>query len=323
MILVWVTDGGPKRFAAEDEILAPFSLRIQSTCAPRSRGMIRIGRTPTFPQLTILTFSLVLAAALLHAGWNFWLKVSGDRLVALATLASGWAIVGSLAAILLGAPKAAAWPYLLGSTVVHTVYSLALIRTYKHGNLSIAYPVARGIGPLVVALVSTIFLGESLGAAGVFGVVLIIGGAVWLGFPATIPDLSNLMISIATGVLIGTYTLLDGLGGRVGSPHVFAAWLFLFTALPIGMVALAVHRAKLCNLVRPIWHKGVVAGVLSAAAYWIVIWAMSEAHMGLVAALRESSVVFAALLGAILLKERVKWLGVCLVFGGIVLTKLA
>ena len=273
--------------------------------------------------MTLLAFAMVFAAAFLHAGWNFWLKIAGDRLVALAALAGGWAIVGVPAIVLLGPPTTAAWPYLIASTVVHTAYALALIRSYRHGDLSMAYPVARGAGPLVVALVSTVLLGETLGPAGVLGIALITAGVIWLGFPRTLPNLSNLLISVATGALIGTYTLLDGLGGRVGSPHVFAAWLFLFTSIPIVAIALAVHRERIARLLRPVWRKGAAAGVLSAAAYWIVIWAMSQAHMGLVAALRESSVVFAAVLGAFFLRERVRWLGVLWVFAGIVATKLA
>lgn len=274
--------------------------------------------------MTILAFCLVLAAALIHTSWNFWLKVSGDRLAAFATIGGGWAIVGTIAVALLGAPDAAVWPYLLVSTVVHGVYAFALMKSYQLGNFSKAYPIARGIGPLVVALASLIYLGEPLGITGVLGIVLIIAGAVWLGFPTSMPDFTSLMMSIATGVLIGTYTLLDGLGGRAGSsPHVFAAWLFLFTAIPVMAVALGVHRSRIIDVLRPIWVRGLAAGVMSAAAYWIVIWAMSEAHMGLVAALRESSVVFAALLGAIFLKERVRWLGVALVFAGIVFAKLA
>jgi drug/metabolite transporter (DMT)-like permease len=216
------------------------------------------------------------------------------------------------------------WPYLTASTSVHTVYALALIRSYRDGNFSVAYPVARGIGPLIVALVSSIFLGDVLGSVGVNGVALIVAGVAWLGFPASVPGYSGLMLSVATGVLIGTYTLLDGLGGRVAaSPHVFAAWLFLFTAIPVLAIAVAVHGSKFLTLAQPIWTRGLAAGILSAGAYWIVIWAMSQTHMGLVAALRETSVVFAAILGAIVLRERVRWLGVVLVFAGIVLTKLA
>jgi drug/metabolite transporter (DMT)-like permease len=275
-------------------------------------------------ELTLPAFLLVLAAALLHAGWNFWLKVTGDRLAALAAIGTGWSIVGLFAVALLGVPEPAVWPYLLASTFVHTLYSLMLIRSYRLGSLSVAYPIARGIGPLVVAVVSSVYLGETLGSDGILGIALIAAGTVWLGLPTSMPAWSSLMLSIATGVLIGMYTLLDGLGGRIGaSPHVFAAWLFVLTAFPVIAIALAVHRSRLLPLLRPILPKGLIAGVVSAAAYWIVIWAMSGAHMGLVAALRESSVVFAALLGAVFLDEQVRWPGIMLVFAGIVLVKLA
>ena len=136
-------------------------------------------------------------------------------------------------------------------------------------------------------------------------------------------DAPNLIFSLVTGVLIGVYTLLDGVGGRVGSPHLFSAWLFVLTSFPILLIALAVRRKQFIALLRPTWKKGVAAGVVSALAYWIAIWAMSETPMGLVAALRESSVVFAAILGAVFLKERVRWIGVSLVFSGIALSKFA
>lgn len=274
--------------------------------------------------MTYPVFFLVLIAAITHALWNSWIKVSGDRLVAFAILGIGWAAVGLVSVPLVGMPRTEAWTYLLASTVVHTVYALALIQSYKLGKLSVAYPIARGMGPLVVAFVSTIFIGDSLELNGIIGLLLIVAGIVWLGFPVSSPNYSSLLFSLLTGTLIGTYTLLDGLGGRIeGSPHVFAAWLFLLISFPVLLVAVAVHRRNFATLARPMWTKGIAAGVLSAAAYWIVIWAMTQAHMGLVAALRESSVVFAALIGALFLRERVRWMGVTLVVGGIVFMKLA
>lgn len=274
--------------------------------------------------MTYSVFFLVLLAALTHAIWNSWLKVSGDRLVALAVIGVGWALTGIVAISILGAPEARAWPYLLASTLVHTIYALALIRSYAQGSLSVAYPIARGLGPLIVAFVTSVFLGDQLGFGGLLGILLIIAGVGWLGAPRSAPAYSSLLFSILTGMLIGTYTLLDGLGGRAGdSPHLFAAWLFLLTAVPVLVIAIAVHRSRFIAIARPIWPIGIGAGLLSAGAYWIVIWAMSEAHMGLVAALRESSVVFAALIGAVLLKEHVRWAGIALVFAGVTLTKLA
>lgn len=274
--------------------------------------------------MTLAVLGLVLVAAITHALWNTWLKVSEDRLVALALLAAGWGIVGLSALLFVGSFHEDAWPYLLVSTIVHTIYSLTLIRAYSLGDLSVTYPIARGTGPLVVAIVSTVYLGDSLGAVGFLAVILIVIGVIWLGIPRSTRSYASVLFSLLTGILIGAYTLLDGLGGRLaGSPHAYAALLFLLTSIPILVFAGLARRDELSSLARPMWLKGVTAGVLSAAAYWVVVWAMSVAPMGLVAAVRESSVVFAALLGAFLLRERVRWVAVVLVLAGIVLTSLA
>ena len=273
--------------------------------------------------MTFSVLCLVLFAALTHALWNAWLKVSGDRLITLATIATGWAIVGLLSLPFVGIAHQDAWPYLLASTLLHALYSLTLIWVYSLTALSTAYPIARGTAPLVVAGVSAVFLGESLGAVGFAAVTLIVIGVVWIGARPLGQDYKGLMLSLFTGGLIGAYTLVDGLGGRIGgSPHGFVASLLSLAAILIVLVAGFVHRGEFVALARPLWLRGIGVGILSAMAYWIVIWAMSVAPMGLVAAVRESSVVFAAVIGGALLKERVRWAAVVLVFCGVVLTSL-
>ncbi len=274
--------------------------------------------------MTSSVLGLVLLAAVTHALWNTWLKVSDDRLVALATIAVGWGIVGLSSLPFVGVPEARAWPVLIVSTLVHTIYSLNLIRAYGLGNLSVAYPIARGTAPLVVAVVSVVYLGDSLGPTEFLAVLLIVLGVICLGAFRLDQSFMGLLFSVLTGVFIGTYTLLDGQGGRIGSsPHAYAAWLFLLTAVPVVAIAFMTRRGTFAKLSRPLWSKGVSVGVVSAASYWVIVWAMSVAPMGLVAAVRESSVVFAALIGSFFLRERVRWIGVVLVFGGIVLTRLA
>jgi drug/metabolite transporter (DMT)-like permease len=273
--------------------------------------------------LNTSVLALVLLAGLIHAVWNTWLKLSGDRLAALATLAGGWGLFALVAIPLTGLPNRAAWPYLLVSMAVHTAYSLTLIHAYSLGKLSVVYPIARGVAPLIVTFVSVVFLGDRLGVGGLLGILLVIGGVVWLGIPRATPDRGSVLYALLTGACVGTYTLLDGLGARVGGAHAFAAWLFLCTSLPLIAIALARHGSRLFELARPLWFKGVTAGVVSATAFWIVIFAMSVAPMGLVAALRESSVVFAALLGGVMLQEPVRWAAVAVVFGGIVLSRMA
>ncbi|MGI9257315.1 MAG: EamA family transporter [Gammaproteobacteria bacterium] len=274
--------------------------------------------------MTLSVLALVLAAAITHAVWNAWLKISGDRLVALATLAAGWTMVGFASLYWVGTPAREVWGLLAISTLVHTVYALTLIRAYGHGNLSVTYPIARGTGPLVVAIVSALFLGDVLGVQRFTAVLLIVAGVVWLGIPHDTQSMTGVVLSVITGILIGTYTLLDGYGGRLGdSPHSYVAWLLILTGIPIMTIAARLRGQAFAGLLRPVLPRGVIGGMLSAASYWVVIWAMSEAPMGLVAAVRETSVIFAALFGGALLKEPVRWAAVLLVLAGIVLTRLA
>tara|TARA_B100000029_G_scaffold515566_3_gene623270 strand:+ start:941 stop:1765 length:825 start_codon:yes stop_codon:yes gene_type:complete len=267
---------------------------------------------------------LVLLAAITHASWNAWLKVSGDRLIALATLAIGWLLVGLLSLPFVGFPSTEAWPFLLASIIIHISYSLMLIRAYEFADLSTTYPIARGVAPLVVAILSGILLEEPLGIFGLFAVSLIVLGVIWLGLPSRSNGYKGLTISLITGCLIGIYTFLDGLGGRVsGSPSAYTACLLIGTAIPLFIVTAVVHKRNCFRLVRPLLLRGFLAGVLSAIAFAVVIWAMSIAPMGLVAAVRESSVVFVSMLGALLLKERVRWAAVILVFSGIMLVRMA
>lgn len=274
--------------------------------------------------MPLSVFALVLLAAVTHALWNTWLKIAGDRLVALAVLALGWAVVGLASIPFAGMPERVLWPYLAASTLVHAVYGLSLIQAYKLGSLSTTYSIARGLGPVIVLLVSVLYLGEVPSALGLVGAGLVIGGIVGLSMPKFVRLDAGLAFSVLTGVLIGAYTLIDGLGARAGaSAHVFAAWLFLLMPVPIVAFALTAHGSQLVRLAQPIWLRGLAAGVLSALAYWIVVWAMSVAHMGLVAALRESSVVLAALIAGFVLREHVRWTAVALVFLGIALMKAA
>jgi len=166
--------------------------------------------------------------------------------------------------------------------------------------------------------------GDRLGRTAFMAVALIVAGVFWLGFDGRGADRRGVLFSLVAGALISAYTLLDGLGGRfVASPHIYAAWLLCLTAPPLFAVAGAVHGADAFRMARPHLVRGIFAGILSALAYWIVIWAMSVAPLGLVAAVRETSVVFAALIGGFLMSERIRWLAVLLVFGGVVSVRLA
>ena len=273
--------------------------------------------------------ALVLLAALSHAVWNAWLKKSSPDFVGLAALSIGWLVFGVIGLLFVGPPAPAHWPYLLLTTVVHTAYSALLVSAYRHGELSLTYPIARGTGPVIVALTAPLLLHEYLAASDVFAVALIAAGILAIGLAGAGAALHNrhaVLLSLATGVAIAIYTLIDAAAARSGpSPHTYSAWLFVVTAVAQLAVTGLVHRKKTLALLKPRLRRGVLVGILSAVAYSIVLWAMTVAPAALVAAVRETSILFAALIGWCFLGERItrlRWFGVVLTVFGLIVARL-
>jgi drug/metabolite transporter (DMT)-like permease len=251
-------------------------------------------------------FALVLGAALLHASWNALVKTGGDPFVRLAVLnlVTGLCALPFLFAA--AAPAVASWPCLFASIVIHHGYYLALGYGYRHGDLSHVYPIARGIAPPLVALIAWAVAGESPGALGLVAILVISGGILSLAFnnDGRLGSLKPLGFALATGVTIAGYTLADGLGGRrAGDVFGYIAWLFAIDALPFALVVAWRYRARLGEALGRAWRPAAVGGVLAASAYALVIWAMTRAPMAQVSALRETSVIMAALIGTRLLRE--------------------
>jgi drug/metabolite transporter (DMT)-like permease len=250
--------------------------------------------------------ALVLASALLHASWNALLKGGVDRLrsATLMTLSAGVASVPI--ACLLPAPRPASWGYIGLSAALHVVYNLLLLAAYRHGDLGVSYPVARGTSPLLVAAGAAATAGEDLAPPALAGIALISLGIAALAFERGrhLAERS-LVAALLTGVSIASYTVVDGLGARAsGDARAYAAWLFLLMGLPMPLILVA-SRGHARDLRLDGQAMGsVVGGIVSLVAYAIVIWAASVSPMGMVSALRETSVVFAALLGRLFLGER-------------------
>ena len=273
--------------------------------------------------MDLVTFLLVLGAALVHATWNFWLKKSGSQMATMAMMSAGWALVALLALPVVGLPADGAWPYLIASTFVHVIYQLTLTLSYQVGDFSTAYPIARGVAPLLVTAVALIFFGEQIGTLGLLAVAMIVLGILGLGIRRAIGNDKGLYLSLLTGLLIATYSIIDGLGGRVdNSPHAYAAWLFLLSGIAVPATIFIVFRHEFDGLTSRNWLKHMSAGAIAVGGYWIAIWAMSVAPMGLVAAVRETSVAFAGMLGAIFLKEKVRWGYLVLVAIGVILIRI-
>ncbi len=247
----------------------------------------------------------------------------------LGAIATGWLIFGIVGVSHVGLPALSHWPYLLLTTVVHTIYAALLVNAYRHGELSLIYPIARGSAPVIVALAAPLLLNEYIADADLVAVALIVAGVLVIGLAGGGADLHNrhaIVLSLATGVAIASYTMIDAAGARSGpSPHTYTAWLFVLSAVAQLAVTGIVHGKATLTLLRPRLCRGIAAGILSSAAYTVVLWAMTVAPVTLVAAVRETSILFAALIGWGLLGEkitRLRWFGVILTVIGLVAARL-
>lgn len=255
------------------------------------------------PELTLL----VLVAALAHAAWNALVKTSADKLAAMAAMLVPGAIMGALALPFVEVPAVAAWPYLAASVVIHNAYFALVVLGYRAGDLSLVYPLARGSAPAVVAILAWVFVGETLGLWGWIGLVLAsvgIGALAMGGGPAGRPTLRAVALALATGILIAGYTVTDGIGMRVsGAPFGYIAWAFLIWSVAFVAVVFGRRRGRPVASTGRFWATAGLSGTLSAGAYGIVLYALASGPMADVSALRETSVLFAAAIGAVRLKE--------------------
>ena len=254
--------------------------------------------------LTPSAIALVLLAAFLHAAWNALLRGGADRAQSMAIMNATLGIAGLVLLAIAGLPAQASWVYAIASGVLHWVYVALLVVTYRSGDLGETYPVARGSSPALVALGGSVFAGEWMNVLGIVGVGLVSAGIFMLAAAKGRLHAMNLPWALATGVSIAAYTVVDGFGVRASQNWLgYTAAIFaFFIAVPLWFLA----RSGLTFFRVPAAEAGkaIGGGVISLAAYGAIIWAMQGSAMGAVSALRETSVVFAALLGAIFLGER-------------------
>jgi drug/metabolite transporter (DMT)-like permease len=249
----------------------------------------------------------VLGAALLHASWNALLKAGGDKqldAVGLAVGSGAWAL---LAVPFLPAPAPASWPWIAASALVHIAYFWALAGAYRWGDMSFSYPIMRGGGPLIVTVAGVLVFGELLPWVETLGVALICAGI--LAFAAhSAPDPAaqrkSLLYALANACVIAAYTLIDAQGARLsGAPVSYALWFFILNGVVIFAAGWLWRRAAPTPHLARTWRRASLGGALALGAYSVALWAMTLAPVALVAVLRETSVVFAAVLGALFLKE--------------------
>ncbi len=252
--------------------------------------------------------TVVLASAVLHAVWNGLTHGLRDKLAGFTLISLASAGCGAVLVCLAPLPAPAAWPYIAASAALQVAYQLLLLRAYQLGDFGQMYPTARGTSPVVVALVSTTLLGHSLPAGQALGIAVVACGLAGLALADGIPgraQLPALAAALGTGVMIASYTLVDGSGVRVsGSVFGYIAWLFLCQGLVLPLIAWARRGPALLTALRPLCGRGLAGGLLSLLAYGLVVWAQSRGDLSTIAALRETSIVFGALIGAVVFRER-------------------
>ncbi|MCF2906233.1 DMT family transporter [Octadecabacter sp. CECT 8868] len=269
-----------------------------------------------------IVIGTTLLAALLHATWNALAKGAADKHLSMAGVIIGhlpWAVIGLL---FVPMPDLSCWPYLLGSLVFHFGYQVFLLNSYKIGDLTQVYPVARGIAPLIVAMVSVSLLNVVLGWQEVMAIVLIGTGLLSLGLVRSTAGARNpkaALLAAITGCFIAGYSLIDGLGARVAGTAVgFYGW----SAIGNAVVFAAFLRVNRPGTLSRLWPEGrfvlIVGGLASYCAYALVVWGFMQAPIALVTALRESSIIFALFIGVFFMRERLDLMKVFATFTTII-----
>ncbi len=277
--------------------------------------------------MSLLVFATVLAAAAIHAGWNTVVKFGSDTLLT-TVLVAGTAALIALAALPLLPPVApAAWPWLLLSGALEVGYYALVAAAYGVADMSRAYPLMRGTPPVLVALVSVAALGTALSPAGWVGIGLISAGLAGLALAGRGGNARGTLFALANGLVIASYTLVDGIGVRLsGAPVTYTKGVFLLSGAPLAGWALLRRRAALGAYLRGNWPLGLAGGLGTLVSYGLVLWAMTAAPVPLVAALRETSILFGVALAALLLRERVslpRLAAILVVAAGAIMLRLA
>jgi len=256
--------------------------------------------------MTVSVFSLVLLAAALHAIWNAVVKGTGDKTIAIGLVALGHMVLGLIGAAVLPLPDIKVIPFIIASTLIHWGYYYGLTTAYKFGDLSLIYPIARGISPVIVTFFAFFWIDERLSWVEMSGVLLISSGILFLGLRSLSNEksITALVFALTTGMLIAAYSVTDGFGVRLTeNPLSYIVWLFIAEGFVVfyifGRFRLRLLKSSLSEIL-----LGFFAGVVSTVAYGLALYAKSLAPLGIVTALRETSVIIATLIGVLWFKEK-------------------
>ncbi len=277
----------------------------------------------------VIVVVMVLLAACLHAGWNTLVKTSENGLLAMVLFKVPTMVISAIMLAIVGLPSLASVPYAIGSAMTFMVYSLLLVRAYRLGDFNFIYPVARGSAPLCVAVLAVLLIDEQLTPQGLAGIMVICGGISVLAYHPDamtrhIPDLAR---AGGVGICIAIYTLLDGTGVRIsGNVLGYTAMISIFSGITLIIAVLFQKPQGMVDFLRREWKTGLLGGLMMFMAYAIVLYALTLTQIAHVAALRETGVIFAALIGALVLREPLglkRILAAIIVTGGIIMVSVS
>jgi len=278
--------------------------------------------------MSLFVFFAVLGAALLHASWNALIKLGASKMTGMVIMTAVQGGAGLLIALGRPFPEGAVWLWLLASGALHAAYKLFLAYAYEHGDLSRVYPIARGVAPLIVLVVGAVLLADVISVAAYVGVMVLGLGSLLMANGALGSGENRRLIPFALFSAMATagYSLVDGMGARVaGDAATFVAWLFAIDAALMLPTAAALRGTAIFRASLRSWGLGALAAAGSYGAYAIAVWAMTQAPIALVAALRETSILFAVAIGVFFFGERLdraKMIAATLIVGGMILTRL-
>lgn len=259
--------------------------------------------------MSAIVFAAVLCGAALHASWNAIVKGGSDALLSTVLVAASASVIALVVVAFLPLPARESWPYLAVSAALQLLYFGLVAAAYRATDMSRAYPLMRGLAPTLVAVFGAAVLGQQLSAAGWAGIGLVSIGVFAMAFASAGPGArtgrAGTVFALANAAVIATYTLVDGTGVRLsGAPVSYSMWLFVL-AMPILPWAAATRGGELVVYARANLWRGIVGGLGTLGSYGITLWAMSRAPVAMVAALRETSIIFGLAIAGLLLGERV------------------
>lgn len=277
--------------------------------------------------MSLTVFEIVLVAAVLHASWNAIVKAGKNTVLTMVLVTASAALWAVVLLPVLPSPSPESWPYIALSAALQIVYFALVARIYRIADMSQTYPIMRGAAPLIVALAGTLFLDEALSSSAWLGVCIICSGILIMLWSGGQKSREGLILALLNALVISGYTLVDGIGVRLSAaPASYTLWIFLITGASIGCWATLTQCSQTRHYLRLNWHLGAVGGLGTLVSYGLALYAMTQAPVAVVAALRETSILFSAVISWLILKEHitvVRCVSVCVIAIGAITLRLA